>query len=338
MEKTLQDFLHALDRDNAKYIKKWMLAWNYQLKRKKTNKRYEEGIISDFFDYKGKEDLVKWMNWFGKEPYKNYINPDILNDLIKKSHETDEAILSKLGLTYDFNVYDGTVGLNNAHDFFIPQMYPVPERNKIKTVVDFGAGNGRQANLWSRNDRTFIGIDAIPSSYCLQNLYYHNLTNNVTDYIEVGDEFKLDTKKKGIFHLPTWRMDLIPPSSCDLVICIQVLGELNAKLIKWVGSQFERILKPGGMLYIRDNGRSVKMATSFDYDNYFSNHGFSLEYWGYIINDSDIHGIPRIYRKHDPAVTKSQTKSTQQRTKEIISELDYISGGTLKKIKKTLSK
>ena len=337
MEKILQQFLSAYKKDEAEYIKKWMVTWNYQVRRKKASKEYEAQITSDFFDYRGKEDLVKWMNWFGKEPYGNYIASDKIQELVSKSRAKDSLILNKLGLNFDFSVYDTTVGINNAQDFLIPQLYPVPERNSIKTIVDCGAGYGRQANLWASPDKTYIGIDAIPNSYCLQNLYYHNVSDNVTDYVESAEPKPVNIEQKGIHHLPTWRMDLIPDESCDLVICIQVLAELNSTLIKYLVTQFGRILKPGGMFYIRDHGTAVKMATSLDYDKYITEHDFSLEFKPHVIDKLDIHGIPRIYRKNDAKVLKAQAKSKEQIMREYIVEADYLTGGVLSKIKRKVS-
>lgn len=322
-------FNEVLEKDRKAYIKDWIITWEYQKKRSKAKKTYGDNIISDFTQFNGKEDLVKWMNWISfKHP--DFINNASIKELIEKSRQTDEKIISNLQLDYNFQDYASGIGINNAHDYYIPTF--LPSKNKIRNVLDFGAGFGRQANLWASPERVYLGIDAIPVSYCLQNLYYSQLRTNLHDYIDSPDTFKLTLDQPGTYHLPTWRTDLIPSDSFDLAICIMVLPELNATLIKWVLGEFQRILKPGAILYIRDCGQSVKLASSYDFDNHLITNGFSLEYKPHVIDLVDIHGIPRIYRKNDPEVIKSQTKTTQQKTREVLRDIDYQTGGLLTKV------
>ncbi len=111
------------------------------------------------------------MNWFEKD-YPNYVPDHIIDPLVEQSRKNDQQILSSLGLQYDWENYDKRIGYNNAHDYLMPTLYPMPARNKINRVLDFGAGYGRQANLWAGNCETYVSIDAIECSYCLQSLYY----------------------------------------------------------------------------------------------------------------------------------------------------------------------
>ncbi|MDQ3111273.1 MAG: class I SAM-dependent methyltransferase [Bacteroidota bacterium] len=325
-------FLKIREKDKDQFIKDWLVTWEYQEIRKKRKIGYDDEIITDFFEFNSAEELVKWMNWFG-DSYPDYIGTEKVKELIAKSRKTDEQILSKLGQQYDMTRYDHRIGMNNAHDFLLPQIYPVPERNRIHTVLDFGAGYGRQANLWTADGSvTYIGMDAIVSSYCLQNLYYKTLAGSVVDYIEDPAKFKIDTGKKGIFHLPTWRTDLVPDNSLDLVMCVQVLPELNPRLVRFMMKQFHRMLKPGGALYIRDHAYTWKPTGEFNVEKYLSKNGFVLEYKAHIINDSDLHGIPRIWRKVDPKVVASQTRTFDQFVQQMKINLDTLSGGRLKKL------
>ena len=240
-----------------------------------------------------------------------------------------------MGLDYDFSDYHLNVGLNNAHDFYIPQMYPVQERYKIKNVLDFGAGYGRQANLWSTiTDGIYMAMDAIPNSYCLQHLYFKQLGKPVYDYVENPSDFTFNNDKKGIYHIPTWRYDLIPDNSFDLVLCVQVLPELNSKLVKTMIKQFNRILKPGGMLYIRDNAYSWKPAGKVNVDNFLQNNNFVLEFKPHVIDKVDILGVPRIWRKVDPEVSKSQMYSFKQKANQFLIDVDAFSGNRLSKLVK----
>src|ERR1700739_257642 len=333
MEPDIQSkFLEVFNRDKPEYIRSWLVAWDYQVKRKKRNVQYDPGLPSDFFSYHGPEDLVKWMNWFNFD-FNNYLPESSINPLIEQSLANDKKILAKLNLDYDFTTYSKRVGLNNAHDFFIPTMYPVPERYKIKNVLDFGAGCGRQANLWSmNNDNIYVGMDAIPNSYCLQHIYYSNLDKPVYDYVSNPEGLKIDNDKKGIYHLPTWRYDLLPDHFFDMVIAVQVLRELNSTLVSRMLTEFHRILKPGGMLYIRDHHDKWKPAGKMNIDRFLLSHGFTLEFKPHIIEGQDLHSIPRIWRKNDPKVMDSQKPSFKAKMRSVLEDVDAFSGGALRKI------
>lgn len=330
-------FTERLSND-SQYIKKWLVSWDYQIKRNKRNRKYDNELPDDFYKFGGPQDLIKWMKWFLPE-YPDYIKTEQLHNLIDESRKNDQRILKEIGLDHDFSDYHLNVGLNNAHDFFIPQMYPVQERYKIKNVLDFGAGYGRQANLWSSvNDGIYLAMDAVPNSYCLQNLYLRNIGKPLYDYIENPSDFKFDKNKKGLYHLPTWRYDLIPDNSFDLVLCVQVLPELNSKLVKEMILQFNRILKPGGMLYIRDNAYSWKPAGKVNVDRFLRNNNFALEFKAHVIDKGDILGVPRIWRKIDPEVLNSQKYSFNNKVAQFISDADTFTGGRMSRIKKTVKK
>jgi SAM-dependent methyltransferase len=335
MEQNIQNkFLEVFNKDKSKYIKRWLVAWDYQLKRKKRKIQYDSGLPSDFFAYHGPEDLVKWMNWYPEFP--NYFPEESIKRLIEQSLQTDEKILSKLGLTYDFaNYYKKRIGLNNAHDFLIPSMYPVPERYKVKNVLDFGAGYGRQANLWSRdNENIYVGMDAIPTSYCLQHLYYSNLEKPFYEYVTNLGDFRITNEKKGIYHLPTWRYDLLPDNFFDMVMTVQVLRELNSTLVSKMLTEFHRTLKPGGMLYIRDHHDTWKPSGKMDIDDFLRNNGYTLEFMPHIILGEDLHDVPRIWRKNDPRVVNSNKPQLKTEFRQFIEDVDAFSGGRLKKLKK----
>jgi len=330
-------FIECYKHDKA-YIKTWITAWDYQVKRNKRNQKYNNDLPDDFFNYNGKEDILKWMKW-ALPVYPDYIGPDNLQKFITESFENDKRVIKEIGLDYDFSDYHLNIGLNNAHDFFIPQMYPVQERYKIKNVLDFGAGYGRQANLWStKTDGVYMAMDAIPNSYCVQNLYLKKLGKPLYDYVENPSNFSFHKDKKGIYHLPTWRYDLIPDNSFDLVICIQVLPELNSKLVKTMLLQFNRILKPGGMLYIRDNAYSWKPAGKINVENFLQENNFVLEFKPHVIDMIDIVGVPRLWRKIDPEVRNSQKYNFNQRVVQFVNDFDAFSGGQLRKIKKKIKK
>lgn len=314
-------------------MKKWLVSWEYQEKRKKTKTSYEDGP-KDFSRFTDTSELLSWFKWF-QEAYPDYLGDDLVAPLVNESLETDKKVLSSLGLDFDFSGYSKNIGLNNAHDFLLPQLYPVPARYKIERVLDFGAGHGRQANLWTaKGNKVYVAMDAVPKSYCLQYTYFKALGRPFTDYVNNPAAFQLHNASPGIYHLPTWRYDLLPSDWFSLVSCVQVLPELNSKLIKKMLEQFYRVLKPGGMLYIRDHGQMWRPAGKINVDEHARSLGFVPEFTPHVIDNTDIHGVPRIYRKPDPQVISSQTVTISQRLKEAINDADYYSGGLLKKIAK----
>ena len=331
MQNIRDKFISAFEKDRDK-IKNWLVSWDYQKQLKKRKYAYDN-LLNDFFTFSGKEDLPKWMNWFDKD-YPDYTQSKEVEALALKSLENEKKIFEKLGLPFNQENYLNRIGLHNAHDYFLPQSYPLAQRYKINNVLDFGAGYGRQSNLWQghRNAGMYVAVDAIESSYCLQNLYYRSITDNVMDYIEDPDNFKFDKNYKGIVHVPTWRFDLIPDNSMDLVMCVQVLPELNSKLITFIVEQFFRVLKPGGCLYIRDHAYTWKPSGQIDVEKHLAKNGFVLEFKAHIINDKDIHGVPRIWRKADPEVIKSQTMDLKAKIKLMYNNADAMTGGLLKKV------
>ncbi len=328
-------FESVLEKDRSKYVKPYVVEWDYQKKRKKRGVKYESDLPEDFYTYKGPQEIVGWMNWF-KGEYPSFYKKEVIDPLYEQSLQNVKAILKKLDVIYDFANYKN-VGLNNAHDFFIPQSYPVPAEFEIKTVLDFGAGYGRQANLWwphIKGKGNFIAVDAIPMSYGLQNSYYRSIKPDFKDYIENPDSFKIDTKGSDLYHVPTWRLDLIPDNSVDLILCVQVLPELGKQLIHYIFEQFQRILKPGGAFYIRDLNYMYKTIGAIDIDKSLINTGFTLEYKAFIEHNKHLHGIPKIWRKNIDSITNLQKNSLAQKKRYLLEDIDALTGGILKKKKK----
>lgn len=301
----LQKFLNLKKRD-SKFINKINSSWAYQDDRKRKNDKYEDSN-NDFDTYNGPNDLLLWFNWLKNENSRSFIPKEHLDPLVEKMEKIDRKILSDLGLKYEENYYEN-IGVNSASDYLFQNAYIVPERRVVKNILDFGAGYGRQALMWSQNPEIlYCGVDAIPKSYLLQNLYYSKLNCPFYDYMDDPDNFKIDHNKKGIYHLPTWRLDLIESESFDLVSCVQVINELSYSLTVNVIKEFKRILKPGGALYIRDH-ENHKMVHGKSIDSLLLRSGFVLEYRPHISDSIDCHGVPRIWRKIDPEVIRNNSE------------------------------
>lgn len=319
-------FKKTFEKDRNRYIKNWIVKWKYQDVQKP---EYGSNLPSDFYAYKGPAEIEKWFNWVSYYEHPDYFPDETMLQLVEISRRKDQAIFNKLSIKYDWSKYDKQIGRRNAQDYLLANFYPVPQRNKIYNILDFGAGYGRQANIWTqkRNDTIYVGMDAIPKSYCLQHLYYNHLDTPCFDYVENCENFTINPLQKGIYHLPTWRHDLLPDSFFDLVICVQVLPEINRRLVKHMLNVFFRVLKPGGGLFIRDPGSKFKAGNKLNVDEAVSKSGFALEFRPYIIDGVDLHSFPRIWRKIDPEVEKSKKGKFSLKN-----ELNYYSGGALKSL------
>lgn len=327
-------FKEAHKADKKQYIKDWMVNWAYQDKLIQRNIKYDDELPEDFYTYNGPQDLLGWYNW-QKSVKPDYFDPNRINDLIAKSRKYDSELISKYQLDFDYKYYDQCIGRNNAEDYILANFYPMQGPSKGKRVLDFGAGYGRQANLWTQEEDeelVFVAVDAIPKSYCLQHLYYSNSDRPLTEYAVEREKFKLDEHSKGIYHLPTWRFDLIPDNYFDRIVVVQVLHELNEPLTKYVLNQFKRILKDTGVLYLRDHMNTWRPTHTLDVDNYLKNNGFTLEFQPHIEDKKDLHGIPRMWRKTNPKVLEQKKISFKQRFYEFKVNVDAKTGGQLKKL------
>ncbi len=327
-------FRAAYEADQERYIKKWLVSWEYQEKRIKRNVNYAGGLPQNFYEYNGIQDLETWFSWTEYEPKPNFFPMELVGPLAEKSRQYDEKVFSHYGLNIDMEGYDTDLGIYNGQDYIFANYYPGKNDSNRVNVLDFGAGYGRQANLWSQNDRDllYVAMDAIPLSYCLQNKYYQLADLPLYDYVDDRDGFKVDDEQRGIYHLPTWRADLLPDNFFDRIVVVQVLPELNATLVKHAIKIFHRVLKPHGALYIRDHGSSWRPGHTLDTDKVLRETGFALEYQAYLRDREEIHGIPRIWRKKDPVVEEQRTVSGKQKLKEMAINFDAATNGKVKRL------
>lgn len=334
----IQAFKDFLQRDRQ-YIKPWMVSWAYQEQRKRRSKHYDEGLPQDFYEFSGMEDLSQWVNWNLSFPHPDYFLGEAEQNLVDLSTEVDMEVFRQAGIQVDEKEYREIIGRRNMQDYKYANFYPVPERQEPKRVLDFGSGYGRQANLWTNDnqDISFLSMDGIPKAYCIQRYYYSKLNAPVFEYMDNPDKFSIDFQP-GIFHFPTWRFDLIPDNSLDMVLCIQVLPELSTKLAKYVLAQFHRVLKPGGAMMLRDMDNWLRTGAGFDLDKYLVNHGWVLEFKPHVIHATDIYSYTRIWRKVDPRVATASTYTLNQKLFRLAAHLDNLSGGFLGKIGRKLFK
>jgi SAM-dependent methyltransferase len=285
-------FKGQLANDREKFVQDWIVNWHYQDGQEGT---YPEGQPQNFFEYSGPEDLITWFRWI-RSPMPNYLPEEMMAPLMAESIERDREIFNLHNIPQNDGHFD-SYAILNAQDYLFTHLYPTPDRQSIKNVLDFGAGYGRHSNLFSRyvESLTYLAVDAIPLSYCLQNFSLQQMELPFYEYVGSADEFEISDDAPGLYHLPTWRTDLLPENYFDVILCTQVLPELSPQLVSFIIMQFVKTLKSGGMLYIRDHEDRFN-PSNINIAFLLAKAGFTLEFRPWVTDGDDIHGIPRIWR------------------------------------------
>jgi len=297
-------FLAAQERDRKLLDdKQWLIRWLFADALAARGQRAD----MSFYDYEGPAHLRKFFAWLQGMNAHDYFDAETIEPLIQESARRDNACFSRLGIGVT-DAWVRLMGRYNAQDWLFQRLYSVPGRQRIKVMLDFGAGHGRMANLGFAATRDplakYIAVDAIPGPYLTQRAYFSTILESFVDYIDVGEEdFRKGLASSDVqaLHVPTWRFDVIPGDTIDLVCCVQVLKELPRRLADWAVAQFARVLKPGGALYIRDHPQ-FHHPNQMPIERLLAAHGFVLEFDPHIRDRSDVHGIPRIWRKFDVGV------------------------------------
>ncbi len=93
-------------------------------------------------------------------------------------------------------------------------------------------------------------------------------------------------------------MTSIPSSHFDLIICSNVLPEVLKNVFEFAIIEMERILKTGGILYIKDHGLADQCGHQYYDHEILEKLNFALEYRPFVKDMVDIWTIPRVYRKY----------------------------------------
>jgi SAM-dependent methyltransferase len=264
----------------------WMVGWLYK----------DQTSWIDFDAYRGGADLAAIFRWASWKPPSCFLSGEPFTTHLDASIAYDRGVLSALGVEVDEAALRDTAILN-AMDLAFSQACLVPERLLPKRVLDFGAGQGRQYNLLHRYSAMthYVAMDATPMLACAQRDYLGGSGAQVSDYFADG-RIELDAP---IVLLPTWRHDLLPDASLDLVMAVEVLPELPEAMLPWTVAMFARKLRPGGALYLRDpelalSRNRVPVAPLLEAA------GFALEFRPQWMGDQDCPGVPRVWRRLGP--------------------------------------
>jgi hypothetical protein len=140
--------------------KKWIDSWAGGMEHRGIEREYRS--FDDFVTYIN--------NWNTQTLPHHLVPPDIL---VQASHNVTRAVYRSISDRVDVRLdYENPLPVDtyNAVDYLWQNPYPKPERYQINKILDFGAGFGRQAKVWSQTSSNLIycAVDAIESSYCVQ--------------------------------------------------------------------------------------------------------------------------------------------------------------------------
>ncbi len=270
---------------------------------------YEDPIQKRMSHYHSKYDLLHWLTFwteperivspFGKgdKQYESFLKLSRCQheNVLKKLFSPD-SISSELHAGYDiWNAIDGRI---------ISEYCP-----NVRSVLDFGSGYGRLGAILGEPSRNgvYISVDCIEVSYILQNLFLSLMAPErfyeYCDYVFERRDFKVDCQKaKLIYHLPSWRLDLIEDNQIDLITAVFVLPEINEFALLDFIKQAKRIVRDGGYIYLRDHlyqsGESNHSGGHhLNTQSLLEDAGFKVSYSGSYKDNVDIYGIPRIFKK-----------------------------------------
>ena len=300
-------FLAALAEDRSRHdVPEHLARWLFAERLNARGDRKEMSLAR----YEGVAHLVKFFNWHTNARFPDPFPPGQIDPLVEASTATDMRIFERLGLT-DKGFMIPRLARYNAQDHILMHAYQVPDRNAPRVVLDFGAGHGRLANLGfnapdpGQRFAKVIAVDAIASTYLTQLSYYRAMGLRVWEYLEHRNETPSQgdvanaMKDNDVIHLPTWRLDLVPDGSVDMVTCIQVLKELPGALVPDILKVFARVTSSSGAVYIRDH-QQFHNPNHMPVDLLLQANGFDREFAPHWRDRIEIHGLPRIWRKVDP--------------------------------------
>lgn len=247
------------------------------------------------------EALVPWLLDPARTPQPLYASADPAR--AGQSHAVTRLVLDSL-------LRDGLItaapppgplamDIRNAEDHGFQAPYPRPPRWSTRRILDFHGGCGRQINIWCQEvpGLVYVLMDSDEAAYVAQAEYIRRANVlPVRDYVDQPRDFVV-SEQSGLYHLPTWRFDLLPPGFFDLIVCVDALPGLPDRLLRHMLPLFHRCLATGGGLYIRDADQD---AEDHDLDRTLAQLGFVLEFRPYLFPGEDLHGVPRLWRKADP--------------------------------------
>jgi SAM-dependent methyltransferase len=297
------------DRESGKLADPAVADWRYI---RRTRHDVDQPLV---FQYDGPRDLLHWIadrfdrldtDDFGAARSRSFwrARPSYLPhgaELLARSASAHERLLTGLdGVAYDPELH-APQDVYNVQDFH----YCTALGSGIRTVVDYGAGYGRQAFLFATvlDGARYVAVDAIEQPYLVQRWVFDRLGLARWDYVDDpgadgGSVAHALAEHSGAFHLPSWRLDLLPDGSVDLVLFVWSLYEMSGEAARTAIEACRRLVRVGGYVYIRDMPHSVSYR--FDPERRLRDGGFELVYASRTIAGDELHGRQRLYRRTRP--------------------------------------
>jgi SAM-dependent methyltransferase len=266
------------------------------------------------FEYHGPEDLVHWIaDRFDRLDHGGFEGarsrsfwagrPSYLpggEGLLARSAAAHKRLIDALdGVEYEADLHHPQ-DIYNVQDFH----YCTALGSGIRSVLDYGAGYGRQAFLFATEldgaRAHYIAVDAIEQPYMVQRWVFEQLGLARWDYVDDPTPTRRSVESalegpSGTLHVPTWRLDLLPEESVDLVLFVWSLYEMSGEAARSALAGCARLVRPGGYVYIRDVPHSVSYR--FDPEQRLEQDGFELVYASQTIAGDELHGHQRLYRR-----------------------------------------
>lgn len=261
-----------------------------------------------FGDFDGIDHLERMLRWIHGFRYGEVPGRDALAPLVARALEVDRAVCDRAGIeTRDIDL--ANIAWYNAQDHAFQRACPVPKRLMPRRILDLGAGHGRQAALLRdeilSGEVVYTAVDVTPACYLVQHLYFSLMGLPVTEYLTqdpvgTAPDWQALAAEGSVRHLPSWRLDLLGRASVDMVIAVQVLREMALPALRDALRHIHRVLKAGGAFYIRDHV-GFHNPSAVDLNAALAAQGFVPEWQPQMVDRRDVHGVPRLWRKPDPA-------------------------------------
>jgi len=177
--------------------------------------------------------------------------------------------------------------------------------------LDFGPGMGVSA-VWNTaiggEGARYTAVEIDDKNYALQRSVFSYLAAR-SDYRyfdalaaegmipDATLDSELNSPAVRIAHVPSWHMGSVNDHSQDLVTATTVLNEVGHAAIGHFVSQANRVLRPGGYVYIRDSGRTKPGRHGIDYESFLASIGYKRVDELKVIHRSNMHGVPRLWKK-----------------------------------------
>lgn len=260
-----------------------------------------DGRNNEFQDF----DKTAWDRWLGWYRFHHFNwnkpkeNKKAVVEMGKSICRLGRKTWSNLFKRYIIPIYD-------RHDLYsLPDVYYITSvlGHLPSAVIDVGGGWGRLGMAWTAIGVKTVGItDSIEQPYIMQNQYLKSVPGvNFKETLESSSLNSLAgfSEYKGIMHFPLWHIGNIHNGDVEVISAIQVLREINSDCLEFLLFEIRRVLRYGGLFYIRDNDPEYKEGCMHDVDisGRLLEMGFKLVFKPDLIHGKDIHGLPRIFQK-----------------------------------------